>query len=320
VIAPHLFQTSAIHNFILIWGNENPPKGILPRIPMFFDLARRERGLLLGLVVVTLLAVTVLASGLSSVEIQSSRQFSLDSFRRVAELANISMPSSAFSALAFLAGFLRVMLLVMLPFSIYYFIRSSKARKRVLIQLLYLVGFTYLILALSQSLGQSPMELTPEPLPNDTYPLIAPDAIAEIADVPGWVPVVASIAIVALLAIITALVYHRFVKSKNLDGTMALEARWALDAIDRGVELENVIFRTYHQLCTSSSERFGLSRHRSMTPTEYEKVLGRSGLPASPLARLTRLFEKARYGSVSLDADDEKEAVSALKLILGEEV
>ena len=118
------------------------PKGILPRIPMLSDLAQRERGLLLGLAVITLLTVTVLASGLSSVEIQSSRQFSLDSFRRAADLANLSMPSSASSALAFLAGFLRVLLLVLLPFSIYYLIRSLKARKRVLIQLVYLVGFT----------------------------------------------------------------------------------------------------------------------------------------------------------------------------------
>ena len=62
---------------------------------MLSDLAQRERGLLLGLAVITLLTVTVLASGLSSVEIQSSRQFSLDSFRRVADLANLSMPSSA---------------------------------------------------------------------------------------------------------------------------------------------------------------------------------------------------------------------------------
>ena len=152
---------------------------------MLLDLARKDRGLLLGLVVVTLLTVTLLASGLSSVEIQSSRQFSLDFFRRVADLANISMPSSAFSALAFLAGFLRVLLLILLPFSIYYFIRSSKARKRVLIQLLYLVGFTYLILALSQSLGQSPMELTPEPLPVDTSTLVAPDVIAGTTEVPG---------------------------------------------------------------------------------------------------------------------------------------
>ena len=44
---------------------------------MFYDHARRERGLLLGLVAVSLLSVTVLASGLSSVEVQSGRQQAL---------------------------------------------------------------------------------------------------------------------------------------------------------------------------------------------------------------------------------------------------
>jgi len=93
------------------------PKGILPRIPMLSDHARRDRGLLLGLVVVSLLAVMVLASGLSSIEIQNSRQFSVESARSVANLVNLSIPASAASAFIFLAGFLRLLLLILLPFS-----------------------------------------------------------------------------------------------------------------------------------------------------------------------------------------------------------
>ncbi len=80
------------------------PKGILPRIPMLSDHTRKNRGLLLGLVVVSLLAVTVLASGLSSVEIQNSRQFSVEFAQSVADLANLSIPASAASALIFLAS------------------------------------------------------------------------------------------------------------------------------------------------------------------------------------------------------------------------
>jgi hypothetical protein len=286
---------------------------------MLSDLARRERGLLLALAAVTLLTVTVLASGLSSVELQSSRQYSLDPFQRVADIVNLSMPSPALSALAFLAGFVRLLLLVLLPFSIYYFIKSSNVRKRVLSQVLYLVGFTYLILALSNTLGQPPGELTHLPLPVDPPTLRAPDVIAGATEVPGWVFVGASVAIAVLLATIAVLAYRRFLVQRNSDRVLAAEARWALDAIDRGVELESVIFRAYHQLCATSSDRFGVSRHQDMTPTEYEKVLALSGLPASPLARLTRLFEKARYGSAKLDDDDEQEAVAALRLILGEQ-
>jgi hypothetical protein len=163
------------------------------------------------------------------------------------------------------------------------------------------------------------MELTLEPLPIDGAAFDSPDVIAGPTEVPGWVFVIASIAIAALLAAIAVLAYRRFLVQRNSDRVLDAEARWALDALDRGVELESVIFRAYHQLCTTSSDRFGVSRHRDMTPTEYEKVLGRSGLPTSPLARLTRLFEKARYGFAVLDENDEQEAVAALKLILGEE-
>lgn len=286
---------------------------------MLSDLARRERGLLLALAAVTLLTVTVLASGLSSVELQDGRQFSLDPLRRVADIANLSMPSPALSALAFLARFVRLLLLVLLPISIYYFIKSPNVRKRVLTQVLYLVGFTYLILSLSQTLGRPPGEQTPPPRPIDPTTLRAPDVIGGAAEVPGWVFVVASVAIAILLAAIAVLAYRRFLVQRNSDRDLAAEARWALDALDRGVELESVIFRAYHQLCATSSDRFGVSRHQDMTPMEYEKVLAISGLPASPLARLTRLFEKARYGSTILDADDEQEAVAALRLILGEQ-
>ncbi len=294
------------------------PKGILPRIPMLSEPARRDRGLLIGLVVVSLLAVAALASGLSSVEIQNSRQFSVESAQGVADLVNLSIPASATSALVFLAGFLRLLLLILLPFSIYYFIKSSKARKRVLIQVLYLVGFTYLILALSQSLGQTPLEVTPEPLSSIPGPTASPDLVAGVSNVPGWVSAVASVAIAMLLAAVAVLAYRTLRASERPDHDMAAEARWALDALDRGVSLENVIFRAYHQLCTTSSDRFGMRRHPDMTPTEYEQVLAASGIPSSPLASLTRLFEKARYGSATLSEDDEREAVSALRLILGE--
>lgn len=285
---------------------------------MISDHARRDRGLLLGLVVVSLLAVTVLASGLSSVEIQNSRQFSVESAQSVADFVNLSIPASAASAFIFLAGFLRLMLLILLPFSIYYFIKSSKARKRILIQVLYLVGFTYLILALSKSLGQSPLEVTPEPLASIPGPTASPDLVAGVSNVPGWVYAVASVAIAMLLAAVAVLAYRTLRASEGSNHDTAAEARWALDALDRGVGLENVIFRAYQQLCTTSSDRLGVRRHPDMTPTEYERVLAKTGIPSSPLASLTRLFEKARYGSVALGDDDEQEAVAALRLILGE--
>ena len=121
-----------------------------------------------------------------------------------------------------------------------------------------------------------------------------------------------------LLAAVAVLAYRAFLAPEKSDHDMEAKARWALDALDRGVSLENVIYRAYFQLCTTSSNRLGVSRHPDMTPTEYEQVLAGTGMPTSPLASLTRLFEKARYGSATLSEDDEREAVATLRLILGE--
>ena len=44
-----------------------------------------------------------------------------------------------------------------------------------------------------------------------------------------------------------------------------------------------------------------------------------SGLPESdPLAELTSLFERARYGQEKLDQEDERAASAALRLIIKE--
>lgn len=285
---------------------------------MLSDITRKDRGLLLGLSVVTLLAVALLASGLSSVEVQSSRQLSIDAGGRVADLANLTLNDSALSALSFLAGLFRLLLLVLLPFSIYNLVTSASARKRVLIQLAYLVGFAYLILTLSKTFGQSSSESSPIS-PSVDPTAVAPEVVAGVAEVPSWVFAIASVAFAILLVTIAVQIYRKILKPKDDLHSAEAEARWALDALDRGVELESVIFRTYYKLCSSSSDRLGIRRARDMTPTEYERVLSKSGLPKSPLATLTRIFEKARYGTAALEANDEHEAVAALNQILGEQ-
>lgn len=270
---------------------------------MLYDNARRERGLLLGLIAVSLLSVTVLASGLSSVEVQTSRQLTLEAARQIADFADFSLSGPALSALSFLAGFFRLLILVLLPFSIYYLVTSPNLRKRVLVQLLYLLVFAYMILALSKTLGQSPNELAPERPSVGPATSATPGIISSVAEAPGWLFVIASAAITILLAALAILVYRRFLRAAEPVHSAAAEARWALGALDRGVNLENVVFQAYHRLCATSSDRLGLPRQRDMTPMEYERVLANSGVPVPPLARLTRLFEKARYGSAALSTE-----------------
>jgi hypothetical protein len=55
-----------------------------------------------------------------------------------------------------------------------------------------------------------------------------------------------------------------------------------------------------------------------MTPREYQAALVRAALPNGPIARLTSLFEKSRYGRETLSQEDEQVATTALSAILQE--
>lgn len=276
---------------------------------------QRERLLIFASIVLTLGAVTALASGLSTVEIRSSGMLGAGAAQDISNFLDMSTPGSALSALSFLAGFLRILVLVLLPFSIYYFLKSSNARKRVIIQVLYLIGFSYMLLAISRSLGsivQEPAAPQPSIEPAPSMPM----AISEIAEAPAWV-VAAVSATLALTALALGWWIVKRLRAREDRIDPQEEARWALDALDDGVELENVIFRAYQRLCIASS-RQGLRRRKGMTPKEYEGLLSRSGMPDWALAQLTRIFEKARYGTGQLSGADEQDAVDALQAILGE--
>jgi len=55
-----------------------------------------------------------------------------------------------------------------------------------------------------------------------------------------------------------------------------------------------------------------------MTPREYQAALERAALPNGPIAHLTSLFERVRYGREALGQKDEQLATAALRSILQE--
>jgi len=60
---------------------------------------------------------------------------------------------------------------------------------------------------------------------------------------------------------------------------------------------------------------YGLNRRASMTPREFERRLVNAGVDADAVDRLTRLFERVRYGNQEIDPTDEAEAESCLAAI-----
>ncbi len=97
---------------------------------------------------------------------------------------------------------------------------------------------------------------------------------------------------------------------------IAAAARQSLDELADGNDWEDAIVRCYARMSDAVSRRRGLHRDSAMTPEEFASHLTRSGLPADPVRRLTRLFESVRYGARSAGDRDRAEASACLTDIL----
>lgn len=108
----------------------------------------------------------------------------------------------------------------------------------------------------------------------------------------------------------------RQAQSRRTLRALAQEAQGALNALQDGEELRNAVLRCYQGMIRVLRRERGIERHRSMTPAEFEAQLAQTGLPLGEIARLTRLFERARYGNQAPDAAEEAEAIASLQVIV----
>ena len=92
-------------------------------------------------------------------------------------------------------------------------------------------------------------------------------------------------------------------------------AKKLLDDLADGAEWEDVIVRSYVQMGDVVKARRGIRRDIEMTPNEFSERLIAAGLPANPVQRLTRLFERVRYSPHSAGEEEVNEAVACLNEI-----
>ena len=90
------------------------------------------------------------------------------------------------------------------------------------------------------------------------------------------------------------------------------EAETAVVAIKAGGDFRNVILHCYLQMTNILREEQKIVRRYNMTAREFEDWLESKGYPTVPVHRLTRLFEKVRYGTMPTMKEDEKTAVESL--------
>jgi hypothetical protein len=95
-----------------------------------------------------------------------------------------------------------------------------------------------------------------------------------------------------------------------------MQARAAIESLEKGSDLRDVVLQCYAEMIRVVREQRGLRRDRTVTAREFTDYLVAAKLPEQHVNRLTSLFEKVRYGSKPAAQGDELEAIASLRAIV----
>ncbi len=273
---------------------------------------RRQRvASLLGL---TLLLTILLASGLNQVEFRPGTvpPFNLSAF-------SPRPPPDSPALQALLWNLVRVLLFlylwVVVPGTFAYFLFTRQGRRqwpRILATLAVLGLIAYALLNAPRL-----EEFVAEPLslPEDPPSLSLASPTGQVPPPPAWLPLLLSTLGAGVLLGIGRLAYRLSRKPEAPADLIAREAQQALGDLRAGRDFEDTIIRCYYEMTRVLREQRGLRRGAAMTPREFASHLVAFGLPEPAVRRLTRLFERARYGALQATPAESREAEACLTAI-----
>ncbi|NLS78400.1 MAG: DUF4129 domain-containing protein [Chloroflexi bacterium] len=283
-------------------------------------MTRSDKLGMLALAGIALAAMILLAAGLPALDLNApAGPFPFRLNWRLPSLPVLPLPAADGRPISL--RYVGLALLILVPFVLVYLIISPEARKRFVRDLGAALTLFCLFWAISRVatrfLAGAAQELG---APSDTGELPSLTPPAEfLASPPPWlvygIASLLALLVVALLAAVAWLILRRSGPEARLLGQLGQEAEAARSALLAGDGLRNAVLRCYQGMLRVVREQQGIERSRAMTPREFERRLARSGLPQAQVARLTRLFERARYGARAPGPDEEREALDCLAAI-----
>lgn len=130
-----------------------------------------------------------------------------------------------------------------------------------------------------------------------------------------WLAFLVGAGLLMSLALGGFLLYTRLAARLTPLAQIRFEAKETLQEIRAGVDLRNAIVACYFNMCRILVEKQRIEREQGMTPREFAVRLADSGLPATQVNRLTRLFELVRYGTHDFTPAEAEEAIACLSAI-----
>ncbi|HXQ34782.1 MAG TPA: DUF4129 domain-containing protein [Anaerolineales bacterium] len=273
--------------------------------------------------VLALGALTVLAVGLSGVPFRSAQNF-----RREAESGNLRAASQGFINSIVAIPFwqqMSVWILLLMMIILIGALLSPELRKR-LILIIIRVAVTYWALYIiftryRDMLAQIGL--------NPGAPESMEAASGTGVPVPTFVPpstisltsYLVSFGIAVLLVFLAWKLFGLWKEYNASNSSSSLHkiagiARSSLHDLSSARDSTDVIINCYFRMSDVVESKRNLSRSKSMTPAEFASRLEQAGLPSDAVHRLTRLFERVRYGGHRSATPEVNEAVACLTAIL----
>jgi hypothetical protein len=285
-----------------------------------------QRTFVLIILGVVLAAMLLLSSALPDLVMEPGKDIPMESYR-----PDVGQAAGGEGMMRGFITVLRVMMFILwglVPLYIIYLIISPEARKQFIRDVARILPIMLLLwLLLANRSGQQVfrnMDLEfGQGEPETAYPAPAVEPLEFKADPPDWIVTFTSLAIaLALTGLLVGIVYvvwrERLKKARELKplDNVAREAQSAIDAIQAGGDLRDVIMRSYIEMGRVISENRNIRRGHDMTPHEFEVFLEGRGLPREAIHQITSLFEAVRYGAFEPGRQEEKQAISSLNAII----
>ena len=137
-----------------------------------------------------------------------------------------------------------------------------------------------------------------------------------ITDPPTWFLLIVDLLLVLIVLGALWLLWRLLRPKPDTQALLVQEARAALTDLQAGGDLRNVVLRCYARMCQVLRQSRNVERRRAMTPREFERHLAEIGLRDEHIQRLTRLFERVRYGAKPSSRPEEREAIACLTAIV----
>ncbi len=285
-----------------------------------------KKAWLLSLLSFAILATLLLAISLPRLELAPGEDIPLAGILELLSGDSSSLVRSEFYLSFNLVRLLIACLWILIIASVIGFIISSEIRKlvfkRIIQYTFWILVFYGLVITIAPYI---PRNFKEDAGPTDTLigvpqsDELFPSPPEFVINPPPWIVYLVTGIMIVLLLGLAWFIWYVFIRAEKTNSPLeelTQEAQHALDNIQAGHNLKDAIRQCYADMSHILKQQRNIKRAQGMTPREFEQHLAASGFKTEDIKRLTRLFERVRYGSKESGPKEEQEAVACLNAII----